>query len=27
MCNPKSTRERRPIALFPLGKIFATPGA
>ncbi len=27
MCNPKSTRERWPIALFPLGKIFATPGA
>ena len=27
MCNPKSTRERRPIALFPLGQIVATPGA
>lgn len=27
MCNPKSIREQRPIALFPLGKIFATPGA
>lgn len=27
MCNPKSTREKRPIALFPLGQIVATPGA
>jgi hypothetical protein len=27
MCNPKSTREKQPIALFQLGKIFATPGA
>ena len=27
MCNPKSTREQRPIALFPLGQIVATPGA
>jgi len=27
MCDPKFIRERRPIALFPLGKIFATPGA
>jgi hypothetical protein len=27
MCNSKSTREQRPIALFPLGQIAATPGA
>lgn len=27
MCNPKSTRKQRPIALFPLGQIVATPGA
>ena len=27
MCNPKSTREQRSIALFPLGQIVATPGA
>lgn len=27
MCNPKSTREQRPIALFPLGQVVATPGA
>ncbi len=27
MCNPKSTRDQRPIALFPLGQIAATPGA
>lgn len=27
MCNPKSTWEQRPIALFPLGQIVATPGA
>ena len=27
MCNPKSTREQLPIALFPLGQIVATPGA
>ena len=27
MCIPKSTREQRPIALFPLGQIVATPGA
>jgi len=27
MCNPKSTRERLPIALFSLGQIVATPGA
>jgi hypothetical protein len=27
MCNPKSTREQRSIALLPLGQIVATPGA
>lgn len=27
MCNPKSTRERQLIVLFPLGQIVATPGA
>lgn len=27
MCNPKSIREQRSIALFPLGQIVATPGA
>ena len=27
MCNPKSKREQRSIALFPLGQIVATPGA
>ena len=27
MCNPKSMREQRLIALFPLGQVVATPGA
>ena len=27
MCNPKSTREQRSIALLPLGQIVATPSA
>ena len=27
MCNPKSTREERPIALFPIGQVVATHGA
>jgi len=27
MCNSKLTWEQRPIALFPLGQIVATPGA
>ena len=27
MCNPKSTKERRSIALFPLGQVVATPDA
>ena len=27
MCNLKSTREQRSVALFPLGQIVATPGA
>ncbi|MDV6347652.1 type I restriction endonuclease subunit M [Nitrosomonas sp. Is35] len=27
MCNPKSVGEQRSIALFPLGRIVATPGA
>lgn len=27
MCNPRSTREQQPIALFPLGQVVATTGA